>query len=165
MSTTQVETTRINPLNLEKMVFIPGGSFLMGSDKFYPEEKPVRRATVDGFHIDAYEVTNEDYKKFVEETHYITVAERPLNPDDYPGINPEMLEPGALVFQKATGPVDLSSYFNWWAWMPGANWRHPLGPDSDLKGKEKHPVVHIAFEDAAAFAQWAGKELPTEAEW
>ncbi|WP_276133775.1 formylglycine-generating enzyme family protein [Polluticoccus soli] len=152
-------------VNLENMVLIKGGKFLMGSDKFYPEEKPVRQVTVDGFYIDKYAVTNEDYQKFVDATGYMTVAERPLNPEDYPGALPELLVPGALVFQKADGPVDLSSYFNWWAWVPGASWRYPQGPSSSLEGREKHPVVHIAYEDAEAYANWAGKELPTEAEW
>ena len=137
----------------------------MGSDKFYPEEKPVRRVTVDSFYIDRYAVTNEDYRKFTDETGYVTVAERPLNAADYPGAQPELLVPGALVFQKSKGPVDLNSYFNWWAWVPGANWKHPLGPQSSLKEREKHPVVHIAYEDAEAYAKWCGKELPTEAEW
>jgi sulfatase modifying factor 1 len=150
---------------IENMVVIPGGSFLMGSEKFYPEEKPVRKVTVDSFQMDVYAVTNSDYKKFVDETGYLTVAERPLNPADYPGANPEMLVPGALVFQKAKGPVDLNSYFNWWAWVPGANWKHPKGPASTIIGLGKHPVVHIAYEDAEAYAKWAGKSLPTEAEW
>ncbi len=148
-----------------KMVSIPGGKFLMGSDKFYPEEKPVREVTVDGFYIDKYAVTNEAYKKFVDETGYITVAERPLKPEDYPGAKPELLVPGALVFKKSKGPVDLKDYFNWWEWVPGTNWKHPKGPDSSLEGIEQHPVVHIAYEDAEAYAKWAGKELPTEAEW
>src|SRR4051794_8891243 len=104
----------VKSANLNNMVLIPGGKFLMGSDKFYPEEKPVHQVSVDGFYIDKYEVTNEDYKRFVKETGYVTVAERPLNPADYPGAKPELLVPGALVFQKAKGPVDLNSYFNWW---------------------------------------------------
>ncbi len=152
-------------INISNMVLIKGGTFLMGSDKFYPEEKPVRQVTVDGFYMDKYAVTNEDYAKFTEATGYVTVAERPLNPADYPGAKPELLVPGALVFQKAKGPVDLSSYFNWWAWVPGANWKHPQGPSSNLTGKEKHPVVHIAYEDAETYASWCGKQLPTEAEW
>ena len=147
------------------MVLITGGSFAMGSDKFYPEEKPVRRVTVDGFYIDKYAVTNEEYQKFADEAGYMTVAERPLNPEDYPGAQQEMLVPGALVFQKSKGPVDLNNYFNWWAWVPGANWKHPLGPQTSLRQREKHPVVHVAYEDAEAYAKWCGKELPTEAEW
>jgi sulfatase modifying factor 1 len=149
----------------ENMVFIPGGKFLMGSDKFYPEEKPVRKVMVNPFYMDRYEVTNAAYKKFVDETGYVTVAERPLKPEDYPDAKPELLVPGALVFQKAKGPVDLNSYFNWWAWVPGTNWKHPQGPGSTIKGLEEHPVVHIAYEDAEAYATWAGKELPSEAEW
>lgn len=157
------EETR--PVSQNNMQFVPGGKFLMGSDKFYPEEKPVRAVTVDGFYMDKYEVTNEEYGKFVDETGYVTVAERPLNPADYPGAKPELLVPGALVFQKAKGPVNLKDYHNWWAWVPGTNWKHPQGPQSSLQGKEKHPVVHIAYEDADAYTKWAGKELPTEAEW
>ena len=136
----------------------------MGSDHFYPEEKPVHEVTVDGFWIDKYEVTNEEYKKFVEDTGYVTVAERPLDPKAYPGADPKLLVPGALVFQKSKGPVNLNSYFNWWAWVPGTSWKHPQGPGSTLKGLEQHPVVHVAYEDAEAYARWAGKELPTEAE-
>ncbi|HEX6182183.1 MAG TPA: formylglycine-generating enzyme family protein [Chitinophagaceae bacterium] len=150
---------------LQNMVFIPGGKFQMGSDKYYPEERPVRDVTVDGFYIDKYAVTNEEYKKFVAETGYITVAERPLNAEDYPGAKPELLVPGALVFHATQGPVDLKNYFNWWRWVPGTSWKNPEGPESSLAGKLKHPVVHIAYEDAEAFAKWAGKELPTEAEW
>src|ERR1043165_7071771 len=106
-------------VGLEKMVLIKGGKFSMGSDKFYPEEKPVRQITVESFYIDKFPVTNADYAAFVGTTGYITLAERPLDPDDYPGALPELLVPGALVFQKADGPVDLSSYFNWWDWVPG----------------------------------------------
>jgi formylglycine-generating enzyme len=160
-----------NPKNATKalsthdMVFIPGGKFRMGSETFYPEEKPVRNVTVDGFYIDTHEVTNAAYKKFVDATGYVTVAERPLKPEDYPGAKPELLVPGALVFQKAKGPVNLNSYFNWWQWVPGTNWKHPKGPESTINGLEDHPAVHIAYEDAEAYAAWAGKELPTEAEW
>ncbi|NEU09625.1 formylglycine-generating enzyme family protein [Flavihumibacter sp. R14] len=150
---------------LKNMIYIPGGKFLMGSDKFYPDEKPVREVAVDGFHIDKFEVTNAEYQRFVEETGYITVAERPLNPEEFPGADPALLVPGALVFQKAKGPVDLKNYFNWWAWVPGTYWRHPRSPQSTLDGLEDHPVIHIAFEDAEAYAKWAGKQLPTEAEW
>jgi len=159
------QTKQGKALNTGNMVCIPGGKFLMGSQNFYPEERPMRRVTVDGFYIDKYEVTNEDYKKFVDETGYVTIAERPLKAEDYPGALPELLVPGALVFQKSKGPVNLKDYRNWWAWVPGANWKHPHGPASSIDDLIDHPVVHIAFEDAEAYATWAGKELPTEAEW
>jgi sulfatase modifying factor 1 len=155
----------IEQRNTENMILIPGGKFLMGSDKFYPEEKPVHEVTVDSFYIDRYEVTNGEYRKFVKETGYITVAERPLRQEDFPNADPAFLVPGALVFQKAKGSIDLNDYHNWWAWTPGANWKHPFGADSNLFGLKDHPVVHIAYEDAEAYAKWAGKELPTEAEW
>ncbi|MHA4844928.1 formylglycine-generating enzyme family protein [Flavitalea antarctica] len=151
--------------DLRDMVLITGGSFNMGSESFYPEEKPIHKVTVSSFYIDKYTVTNRQYQKFVDETGYITVAERPLNADDFPGIKPELLAPGALIFKKANGPVNLKSYYNWWAWMPGTNWKHPKGPESNISGMEDHPVVHVAYEDVESFAKWAGKELPTEAEW
>ena len=151
--------------DLKDMVQIPGGKFLMGSDNFYPEEKPVHEVTIDGFWMDKYEVTNEQYEKFVNETGYVTVAERPLDPADYPTVDPALLVPGALVFQKTTGPVNLNDYHNWWRWVPGTCWRNPKGPESSIKGREKYPVVHIAYEDAEAYAKWIGKELPSEAEW
>ncbi|MGC2403537.1 MAG: SUMF1/EgtB/PvdO family nonheme iron enzyme [Acidobacteriaceae bacterium] len=147
------------------MLWIPGGTFLMGSDDFYPEEAPVHEVSVDGFWMDRHIVTNEQFARFVEATGYVTVAERPLNAADYPGAPPENLVPGALTFQKTGGPVDLTDYRNWWAWTPGTSWRHPLGPESSIAGIERHPVVHVAYEDAEAYARWAGKELPTEAEW
>jgi formylglycine-generating enzyme len=149
----------------EHMVWLPGGTFLMGSDKHYPEEAPVHPVTVSGFWLDQYAVTNAQFQRFVEATGYITVAERPLNPQDYPDALPEMLVPGSLVFQKPPYQVDISDYGNWWAYTPGANWRHPEGPDSSLSGREDHPVVHVAFDDAEAYATWAGKLLPTEAQW
>jgi formylglycine-generating enzyme len=150
---------------IENMVFVPGGRFLMGSDNNYPGENTVRFVTVAGFYIDKYEVTNGDYAKFVYDTGYNTVAERPLNPEDHPGINPKLLKPGSLVFWKTRGPVDLMNYYNWWSWVRGASWKQPYGPGSNIKGREKHPAIHIAFEDAVAYAYWAGKELPTVAEW
>lgn len=151
--------------DLTDMIKIPGGKFLMGSDNFYPEEKPVHEVTVDGFWMDKYEVTNEQYEKFVNETGYVTVAERPLDPVDYPTVDPALLVPGALIFQKTKGPVNLNDYHNWWRWVPGTCWDHPKGPDSSIKGREKYPVVHIAYEDAEAYCKWIGKELPSEAEW
>jgi len=147
------------------MRYIPGGTFLMGSDRHYLDERPAHKVTVSGFWIDETTVTNADYAAFVAATGYVTVAERPLDPADYPGADAAMLAPGSLVFRMTDGPVDLGDYRNWWAWTPGACWRHPEGPDSDIAGREDHPVVQIAFEDAAAFAEWAGKALPTEAEW
>jgi sulfatase modifying factor 1 len=147
------------------MLWIPGGAFRMGSEDFYPEERPVHEVSVDGFWMDRNIVTNEQFARFVETTGYVTLAERPLNPADFPGAPPENLVPGALVFQKARGPVDLTDYHNWWAWAPGTSWRHPLGPQSSLNSIAQHPVVHVAYEDAEAYARWAGKELPTEAEW
>lgn len=156
---------KIIPVLLSNMIPMQGGKFLMGSDKFYPEEKPIREVTVDGFWIDKFPVTNEDFREFVSETKYITVAERPLNPAVYPGITEENLAPGSMVFQKTKQRVDLKNYANWWAWIKGACWKHPHGPGSSLKGLDNHPVVHIAYEDAEAYAMWAGKELPTEAEW
>jgi formylglycine-generating enzyme len=147
------------------MAWIPSGTFRMGSEDFYPEEKPVHEVRVDGFWIDCYEVTNEQFGRFVEATGYKTLAERPPNPADYPGAPPENLVPGSMLFRKSARPVDLRNYANWWAWVPGTSWRHPLGPGSSLEGFEQHPVVHVAYEDAEAYASWAGKELPTEAEW
>lgn len=147
------------------MVWIPSGSFLMGSTDFYPEERPVHRVSVDGFWIDPFTVTNAEFARFVEATGYVTVAERPLDPADYPDADPALLVPGSLVFHKTRGPVDLNDYFAWWSYVPGACWRHPEGPERDLGGRERHPVVQVAYEDAEAYATWIGKELPTEAEW
>ena len=147
------------------MKWVPGGTFRMGSDRHYPEEMPVHEVTVDGFWVDQHIVTNRDFAGFVAATGYRTIAERPLNPADYPGAAPEMLKPGSLVFHKTRGPVDLRDYRNWWSWKAGAYWRHPEGKGSSVAGRLDHPVVHVAFEDAQAYAQWAGKALPTEAEW
>ena len=144
---------------------LPAGTFLMGSDRHYPEERPAHRASVDGFWMDATAVTNAAFAAFVEATGYATVAERPLDPAQYPGARPEMLAPGSLVFRMSDGPVDTSDHRNWWAWAPGACWRRPEGPGSGVDRREDHPVVHIAYEDAEAYAAWAGAELPTEAEW
>jgi formylglycine-generating enzyme len=147
------------------MVWIPGGTFLMGSENHYPEERPVHHVTVDGFWMDQCAVTNEEWRRFVDATKYVTLAERPAKPEDYPGAAPEMLVPASVVFSRPRGPVDLRDCLNWWTYIPGANWRHPEGPSSSLKGREEHPVVHVAYEDAQVYAEWAGKELATEAEW
>jgi formylglycine-generating enzyme required for sulfatase activity len=147
------------------MVFVPGGSFRMGSERHYPEEAPVRVVRVDGFWMDRTAVTNRQFATFVAATGYQTVAERPLDPADYPGASPDMLKPGALVFTKPKGPVDRRDLRHWWRYLPGTSWRHPEGPSSTAKGRESYPVVHVAYEDAQSFATWAGKELPTEAEW
>ncbi len=147
------------------MVWIPGGEFLMGSNDHYSEERPAHRVRIDGFWMDRCAVTNAEFARFVEATGYVTLAERPANPDDYPGAIPELLEPSSVVFQAPPGPVDLRNPHNWWTYVRGADWRHPRGPMSSLDGLVDHPVVHVAWEDVAAYARWAGKELPTEAEW
>ncbi len=147
------------------MVAVPGGTFLMGSEGFYPEERPVRPVAVDGFLVDEHPVTNEEFGQFVAATGYLTLAERPVVAADYPDADPDLLVPGSAVFQQPPGPVDLRFVEQWWAYVPGACWRHPEGPGSDLDGRQRHPVVHVAHEDALAFASWAGKVLPTEAEW
>ena len=147
------------------MLWIPGGTFAMGSEKHYPEERPIHRVTVDGFWLDRTPVTNERFARFVAETGHTTFAEIPPNPDDYPGALPDMLYAGSLVFVKPPGRVDLTNFANWWQYKRGADWRHPYGPESSIDGLEQHPVVHVTFADAEAFATWEGKSLPTEAEW
>jgi formylglycine-generating enzyme len=147
------------------MVRVPGGSFLMGSDDFYAEERPVRRVEVDGFWMDDHPVTVAEFRRFVVATGYATVAERPLDPADYPEADPALLQPGSLVFQPTGGPVDLRDVTRWWRYTPGAQWRHPLGPGRTVTGLDDHPVTHVTAEDAEAYAAWAGKKLPTEAEW
>jgi formylglycine-generating enzyme len=155
----------LQPKALPNMPWVPGGTFRMGSEDFYPEERPVHEVHVDGFWMDRFPITNDLFSSFVDATGYKTLAERELDPADFPGAPPENLVPGSMVFRKTSGPVDLDNYAKWWAWVPGTSWRHPSGPHSSIDGMEQHPVVQIAYEDAEAYARWAGKELPTEAEW
>lgn len=157
------------------MVLIPAGSFMMGgkSDQAEKDEFPRHSVQVSAFYMDKYEVTNGEFERFVEETGYVTVAERPIDweemkqglPSGTPKPPDSVLRPGSLVFEPTEGPVNLRDYSQWWSWTIGANWRQPEGPASSLQGRYDHPVVHIAHEDALAYAQWAGKRLPTEAEW
>jgi formylglycine-generating enzyme len=147
------------------MARIPGGEFLMGSNAHYAEEAPAHRVSVGAFWMDAHTVTNKEFRRFVDATGYVTLAEKPANADDYPGAKAEMLSPSSVMFRKASQPVDLRNPYNWWTYVAGADWRHPRGPESSLQGLWDHPVVHAAYEDAEAYAKWAGKELPTEAEW
>jgi sulfatase modifying factor 1 len=149
----------------DDMRLISGGSFAMGSDWFYPEERPVRQVRVDEFWIDRGPVTNGRFARFVAATGHVTAAEIAPDPADYPGMSAALAHAGSAVFRKTSTPVDLSDPLLWWEFAIGANWRHPLGPDSTIGGLEDHPVVHIAYADAEAYARWAGKSLPTEAEW
>jgi formylglycine-generating enzyme required for sulfatase activity len=147
------------------MVRVPGGTFAMGSNDFYPEESPVHEVAVDGFWMDAHPVTAAEFHRFVKATDYVTVAERAPDASAYPDADPDLLVPGSLVFDPPDHPVDLRDPSNWWAYRPGAQWRHPEGPSSTLHGRDRHPVTHVAPEDAEAYAAWRGKALPTEAEW
>ena len=147
------------------MIRVPAAEFRMGSDDHYPEEAPSHLVRVDGFEISETTVTNAQFAAFVDATGYVTVAERPLDPADYPGAPSENLVAGSLVFTMTPGPVDLRHLSQWWTWTPGASWLHPEGPRSSIDDRLDHPVVHVAFEDAEAYAAWAGEELPTEAEW
>jgi formylglycine-generating enzyme required for sulfatase activity len=147
------------------MIFVPSGTFRMGSDQHYPEEAPAHRVSVDGFWMDRAPVTNREFRKFVNATGYVTFAEIPPDPKDYPGALPNMLKAASLVFEPPKGPVDLHNWASWWTFKRGANWRRPYGPRSSISGLDDHPVVHVAYRDAQAYAKWGGKELPTEAEW
>lgn len=150
---------------MTEMVRLEGGDFRMGSEAMYPEEGPVVEVHVDAFEIDRYAVTNRRFAEFVDSTGYVTVAERELDPQDFPGARLESTTPGSLVFTPTAGPVDLRDWRQWWRWVPGASWRHPEGPQSSVDARLDHPVVQVAYPDAVAFAEWAGKRLPTEAEW
>src|SRR3954467_15364584 len=147
------------------MVFIAGGRFRMGSTDFYAEERPVRDVEVDGFWMDEHPVTVAQFRRFVKATGYVTRAEQPLDRDEYPEADPSLLVPGALVFHATRGPVPLDDYGAWWYYVAGAMWARPEGPASDVYTRGRHPVVQVAYEDAEAYAVWAGKALPTEAEW
>lgn len=152
-------------VNTDDMIWIPGGMFRMGSDRHYPEEAPAHQVTVDGFWIERTPVTNRQFKNFVRATGYVTTAEMPPDPKDYPGALPEMLYAGSLAFSPLPRVTDLGDLSQWWTFMKGADWRHPYGPKSNINVLDHHPVVHISFRDAQAYAQWADKNLPTEAEW
>jgi formylglycine-generating enzyme required for sulfatase activity len=159
------QSTRPDSQPVPDMVWIPGGTFLMGSDHHYPEEAPAHQVSVDGFWIDRYTVTNADFARFVHKTGHRTVAERAADPADYPGAKPEMLVPASTVFRQPPHRVDLRNHYNWWTYVPAANWRCPQGPGSSIRKRPDHPVAHVAWDDVQAYAAWAGKHLPTEAEW
>jgi formylglycine-generating enzyme len=146
---------------------IAGGEFWMGCENFYPDERPIKRVAVDDFRIDATPVTNAQFRRFVEDTGYVTLAEKPPNPADYPGLDPSLAAPGSIVFEAPPGPVALErgNPTPWWVFRPGACWRRPHGSGSDLSGLDDHPVVHVVAADAEAYAAWAGRRLPSEAEW
>jgi formylglycine-generating enzyme len=148
---------------LTELVDLPGGSFRMGSTSFYPEEAPIHTVAVEPFAMERHPVTNAQFAEFVAATGYVTVAEQPIDAALFPGV--QDLRAGAMVFRPTPGLVDLRDWRQWWDWVPGANWCHPFGPDSDIADRADHPVVQVAYPDAAAYARWAGRRLPTEAEW
>ena len=146
-------------------MWIPAQTAVLGSDEHYPEEAPSHSVSVAGFSIEAHPVTNAEFAEFVAATGYVTVAEQAPDPARYPGAPKENLQPGSMVFRRTSGPVDLRHLSQWWVWTPGASWRHPVGPGSSIAKRADHPVVHIGYDDALAYATWAGRSLPTEAEW
>ena len=147
------------------MVRVPGGSVTMGSTAFYPEERPIRSADVDDLWVATTPVTNDEFAEFVDATGHVTTAELPLDPAAFPGADPSLLVPGGVVFVAPDGPVPLNDWTRWWSYVPGADWRSPRGPDSDIEGLGDHPVVQVGYEDARAYAEWRGARLPSEAEW
>ena len=159
------ELTTVAGAEGDGMIALPGGTFLMGSDAHYPEEAPAHRVTVDAFRIDATPVTNAQFAAFVAATGHVTTAEIAPRAEDYPGALPHMLRAGSLTFRPPPGPVPLTNAYVWWDFTFGASWRHPAGPGSTIEGLGDHPVVHVSHADALAYARWAGKDLPTEAEW
>jgi formylglycine-generating enzyme len=150
---------------MKGMVRVTGGRFRMGSTDYYLEERPVHEVEIGDFWIDDHPVTNAEFRRFVRATGHVTVGERSPNPADFPGAQAADLVPGSLVFAGSTGPIPLDDWTRWWAWVPGADWQHPEGPGSTLHGRDLHPVVHVGYEDATAYAAWMGKLLPTESEW
>jgi formylglycine-generating enzyme required for sulfatase activity len=152
-------------MSREGMIELPAGSFRMGSADFYPEEAPVREVEIDAFAIDRIPVTVAQFARFVEQTGHVTLAERAPDPVAYPDADHSLLRAGSAAFHPTPGPVPLDDATRWWAYVPGASWRHPWGPDSNNSGRDDHPVTHVAYEDAEAYAEWAGKQLPSEAEW
>lgn len=175
-SCSETNKQNIESEEMDGMVYIPAGAFDMGAKEekwALPREFPEHSVNVDGFYMDVHEVTNKQYQKFVSETGYVTVAEKDIDWEEYklhlppgtPKPDDSVLEAGSLVFTPTSGRVDLNDFFQWWTWVIGASWKHPSGPESNLNSLENHPVVHISYEDAEAYAKWAGKRLPTEAEW